>query len=108
MQDEAIDAELLLNLSGTNNFEDALAQVAPNKGDDVVVVSYSEDEKIARRMTEFFLKEVGAGMQNLGASEGKLRNLAKMHNLKPEGGLSEEIILNLLVEESAMFYIRYR
>ena len=103
-----IDAELLLNLSGTNNFEEALAQLAPNEGDDVVVVSYSEDEKILPIMMEYFMKEVGARIQSLKANEKKMRYLTEIYGLGSEGELSEEMTLNFLAEESAIFYVRYR
>ncbi len=103
-----IDTELLLNLSGTNNFEDALAQLAPFEGQDAVIVSYSDDENAARGIMEFLMKETGAKMQSLKSNADRIRNLMKIYDLKLAEEFSEQSLLDLLIERSAMFYVRYR
>lgn len=101
-----LDSELLINLSGVNNFEDALKMLAPKEGDDIVVVSFSNDKEHAEAIMEFFMKDSGAIQIAMEQSEKRISNVARLNGLSSD--LPAERVLNSLAERSAMFYARYR
>lgn len=105
---ERIDVEMLLNISGLNKFEDALAQTAPKEGDSVFVVSYAEHETTASDLLSSFMRSTGSFEEYPKLSEEKLQNLAKASWLERRGKLSQKDVLDFLIESSAMFYVRYR
>ncbi len=103
-----IDAELLLNISGLNRFEDALAETKPREGNPAFIVSYADDQTAAVGILNSFLSSASSCQECPRTDWEKPGSLAKSSGIKRKGGLSKKEALDVLAESSAMFYVRYR
>jgi len=107
-----VDSELLLVMTGVNNFEVAVKALAPKGKGDVVLVSFSAKREEALASIRLFEKYARSRGRELAFPNGdaRLSKLLELYGI-PENSmtrLSEEELTNVLVERGAVFYAKYR
>ena len=107
-----VDSELLLVMTGVNNFEVAVKALAPRGKGDVVLVSFSTSKDGALQSIRLFEKHAHSHARELAFPNGdaRLSKLLELYGIPNNSmaRLSEEELTRALVERGAVFYAKYR